>query len=103
MKKNVKERIYSTIPDYWTYGIKIDKLIADLNELKAVGVEIIDIVKEEYDEESFMEFYLYKERLETDEEYAFRREKEKHNADYKKELELKELARLKAKYKDNEL
>ncbi len=102
MKKTVKERIYSNVPDYWTYGIKIDKLISDLNELKSAGVSIIDIEKEEdYNGDCSIEINLYKERLETDVEYAFRREKEKYDADYKKELELKELARLKTKYESN--
>jgi hypothetical protein len=76
-RKKVKDREY-----YWGsfYGA-IDKIISDLQKCKEEGWEGIDY---EYDYDNQKEYYLYKERLETDEEYNLRMSEEKSWKEYRR-------------------
>jgi hypothetical protein len=62
------------------YG-KIDSIISDLQRCKKEGWEGIDY---EYDYDNQIEYYVYKERLETDEEYNLRMSEEKFWKEYRR-------------------
>lgn len=76
----------------WTYGVSIERIRKDLDELEKLGATIIDI--EPYDSygSACVSFEAHIERLETDEEYSKRVERENN---MKKQTEMKELELLK--------
>ena len=76
-RKKIKEK-----ENYWGgfYG-SIDVIISDLQKCKEKGWEGIDY---EYDYANEKEYYVYKERFETDEEYNLRMEEEQFLKEYRR-------------------
>lgn len=76
----------------WTYGVSIEKMRKDLDELEKLGVKEVEI--EPYDSygSSSVSIEAYINRIETDEEYSKRVERENN---MKKQTEMKELELLK--------
>ena len=93
MKK--EKRIYGDIISFYS-GILISDLQKSLNERIKLGFTHLNVSYDAGYEE--VDFTPYKERLETDEEYATRM---KRDGDFDEKIrlyELKELKRLKEKY-----
>lgn len=82
----------------WTYGIKISKLRADLDELEKLGATHIDIKASVFYDSSELTIEAKCERLETDEEFEKRVNKIKQREALEKQRELNELNRLRQKY-----
>ena len=82
----------------WTYGITIEKLRKDLDELEKLGVKEIDIEAEENWGSASVTIEAYIEREETDEEFEKRVNEEKQMQEEIKRRELKQLEQLKSKY-----
>ena len=78
----------------WTYGVEIKKLKEDLETLEKLGVTEIEIEAED----DSVTIKAFAERLETDEEFNERLDKEKKIKEHLVLTELRELERLKAKY-----
>lgn len=76
-RKKIKDKEH-----YWGdfYG-SIDKIISSLQKCKEKGWEGITY---EYDRDNQIEYYVYKERLETDEEYNLRMEEEQFLKEYRR-------------------
>lgn len=76
----------------WTYGVSIEQIRKDLDELEKLGVKEVEI--EPYDSygSSSVSIEAYINRIETDEEYSKRVERENN---MKKQTEMKELELLK--------
>ena len=82
----------------WTYGIEISQLKKDIEELEKLGATHIDIEHGSTYGCSYIEINAICRRLETDEEYEQRKREEEVRMERRKQLELKQLADLKAKY-----
>ncbi len=82
----------------WTYGVTIEKLRKDLDELEKLGVEEIDIHVEEFWGCASVAIEAFIEREETDEEFEERTNKEKQDQEEIKRKELQQLEQLKLKY-----
>ena len=97
MKKRVKR---FEVPFYfeWTYGVAIEKIRKDLDELEKLGVKEIDIETEEGWDSTSVTITAFMEREETDEEFEKRVNEEKQRQEKIKRRELQQLEQLKAKY-----
>ena len=82
----------------WTYGVEIKKLKEDLETLEKLGVTEIEIEAEDNWGVPSVTIEAFTKRLETDEEFKERLDKEKKIKEYLVLTELRELERLKAKY-----
>lgn len=82
----------------WEYGVEISKLRSDLDEIEKKGATHILIEGYGDDNWSGVNFKAYVDRLETDEEHQQRILSDDQRAEAIRELELKELLRLKQKY-----
>ena len=85
----------------WTYGVELKKLKSDIEELEKLGATNIFIkTEEDYHGNSSVSIEAFAERLrlETDEEFKERLDKEKKIKEQIVLIELQELERLKAKY-----
>lgn len=82
----------------WTYGVEIIKLKEDLDTLEKMGVTEIEIEPEESWGSTFVKIEAYINRLETDDEYKTRIDKENQRQEEIKRRELAELEKLKSKY-----
>jgi hypothetical protein len=97
MEKQVK-RFEVPFDFNWTYGVTIEKLRKDLNELEKLGVKEIDIeVKENWGSAS-VTIEAFIEREETDEEFQKRVNEETQRQEEIKRRELQQLEQLKSKY-----
>lgn len=83
----------------WTYGVELSKLKEDINELEKLGVTDIEIQSEDDFGGSTVSVRAFINRLETDEEFNERIYKTKNIKDAIEKRELKQLAKLKLKYK----
>ena len=97
MKKQVKR---FEVPFYfdWTYGVTIEKLRKDLDELEKLGVKEIDIETEENWGSTSVTINAFIEREETDEEFEKRVNEEKQWQEEIKRRDLQQLEQLKSKY-----
>ncbi len=75
-RKKIKEKEYCCC-----FSGKIDSIISYLQKCKEKGWESIDY---EYDYDNQKEYYLYKERLENDEEYNLRMSEEQSWKEYRR-------------------
>lgn len=82
----------------WTYGVEIKKLKEDLDTLEKMGVTEIEIEPEEIWGSASVTIEAYSNRLETDDEYKTRIDKENQHQEEIKRRELGELKKLKSKY-----
>jgi len=82
----------------WTYGVAIDQLRKDLDELEKLGVTEIDISADENHGCASATIKAFVERQETDDEFEKRVNEEKQRQEQIKISELQQLERLKAKY-----
>lgn len=83
----------------WTYGIELKKLKEDLDVLEKLGVTEIDIEAEEYYRSASVIIKAFTNRLETDEEFNSRINKENARLKIIEQQELAQLERLNKKYK----
>ena len=97
MKKQVKR---FEVPFYfeWTYGVTIEKIRKDLDELEKLGAKEIDIDTEESWGSASVAIEAFIEREETDEEFEKRVNEEKQRQEEIKRRELQQLEQLKSKY-----
>lgn len=100
MEKQVKR---FTVPfDFdWTYGVTIEKLRKDLDELEKLGVKEIEIETEDIYGDTSINIQAFCIRLETDDEYNKRINKERERQEAIKQKELADLEWLKKKYEYN--
>lgn len=90
----------------WTYGVELKKLKSDIEELEKLGVTEVYIKAEEHYGDISTSIEAFTKRLETDEEFKERLDKEKKIKEHLilifgnilTHTELQELERLKAKY-----
>lgn len=82
----------------WDYGIKIEKLRAELDRLEALGATDIEIEATEIYGSAYVEITAYANRLETDEECKERLSKEQARKDDIARRELEQLRKLQEKY-----
>ena len=97
MKKQVK-RFKVPFNFCWTYGITIEQLRKDLDELEKSGVKEIEIEAVEDWGSTSVKIEAFIEREETDEEFEKRVKEENETKEAIKRRELKELENLKKKY-----
>lgn len=97
MEKQVK-RVEAPFIFCWTYGVSIEKLRKDLDELEKLGVKKIYIGAEENWGFASVSIEAFIERDETNEELETRINEEKQRQEQQKCRELQELERLKSKY-----
>lgn len=97
MRKQVK-RFEVPFNFDWTYGVTIEKLRKDLDELEKLGVKEIDIEVEENWGSASVTIEAFIEREETDEEFEKRVNEEKQRQERIKRRELQQLIQLKSKY-----
>ena len=82
----------------WTYGVTIEKLRRDLDELEKLGVTEIEIKADNSYGCASIEIEAFTNRLETDEEFQERVDREDQHKEDIKRRELAELEKLKLKY-----
>lgn len=80
----------------WTYGVTIEKLRKDLDDLEKLGVKEIDIEAEENWGSASVTIEAFIEREETDEEFEKRVNEEKQRQEEIKRRELQQLEQLKS-------
>lgn len=83
----------------WNYGIKIEKLRAELDRLEKLGATDIEIEPTESYGSMYVEITAYANRMETDEECKERTGKEQARKDDIARRELEQLRKLQEKYK----
>ena len=82
----------------WLDGVEISKIKADIEELEKLGATHVEIDIASYENGYASEIIATSKRLETDEECQLRIKEEEERMERVKQLELKNLERLKAKY-----
>jgi hypothetical protein len=82
----------------WTYGVEIKKLKEDLDALEKMGVTEIEIEAEDNWGSPSVTIDAYLSRVETDDEYKARIDKENQRQEEIKRRELEQLEKLKSKY-----
>lgn len=82
----------------WTYGVEIKKLKEDLDALEKIGVTEIEIEAEDNWGSPSVTIDAYISRVETDDEYKARIDKENQRQEEIKRRELEQLETLKSKY-----
>ena len=84
---------------HWDYGIKIEKLRAELDRLEVLGATDIEIEPIERYGSAYVEITAYAKRVETDEECKERKEKEQARKDDIARRKLEQLRKLQEKHK----
>lgn len=100
MKRLITVRI-----DYdldWKSGASIEKIRKDLDVIEKIGATRVEIDYGTAYGDAYLCIDPIIERLETDEEYGLRTEKEQVRQESIKEIELRTLRELKAKYEPTE-
>ena len=82
----------------WLDGVEISKIKADIEELEKLGATHVEIDTVYSYGDTYIEIIALTNRLETDEECQLRIKEEEERMERKKQLELKQLENLKAKY-----
>ena len=95
-----KQKKYFNVPfDFdWTYGVWIDQLKEDLEELEKLGANYIEIQTNTSYGEEHIEINAYSLRQETDQEFQERIDAVKKRETITRDLELQQLRKLKEKY-----
>lgn len=83
---------------YWGYGVSIEQIREDLDEIEKLGATEINIEPYESYGSAGVDIEAVVERLETDEEFEIRKNKEKNHLDRVLESELKRYEELKLKF-----
>ena len=97
----MEKKIRSFKIDYlleWTYGVKINKIRADLDAVEKLGATHIEIEHGISYDCSYVEIDAMAERIETDEECTKREAEMKHRQDENTRRELEQFEKLKSKY-----
>ena len=82
----------------WTYGVSIEQLKKDIEELEKLGATHVNI-EHGIDYDCFyVEIGAICRRIETDEEFEQRKKEVETRQEQHRQRELKQLAELKAKY-----
>jgi len=82
----------------WTYGIEISELKKDIEELEKLGATHVNIEHGVSYDCSYVRIYAICRRIETDEEFEFRKKEFEAHQEQNRQRELKQLAQLKSKY-----
>ena len=82
----------------WTYGIEIKRLREELDRLEKKGATHIDIEPYSNYDSAFVDISAYANRIETDEEFKERIEKEQARQKAIEEREIEQLKKLQEKY-----
>lgn len=97
MKKQ-KIKVNSNYSLEWIYGVTIEQIRKDCDELEKLGVTTIEIEPEDSYGSCSVSFESYIERLETTEEYEKRIVAEAERKDAQRKRDLETLRQLKEKY-----
>lgn len=82
----------------WTYGIEIKRLREELDRLEKKGATHIEIKPYSYYDSACVDIHAYANRIETDEEFKERIEKEQARKKEIEEREIEQLKKLQEKY-----
>ena len=82
----------------WTYGVTIERLKKDIEELEKIGATHVNIEHGISYDCSYVEIDAICRRIETDEEFEQRKKEVEARQEQYRQRELKQLAELKAKY-----
>lgn len=93
-KKTIKEKIKFDFS--WTYGVEIEQLKKDLDELEKLGATEIEIEAEESYGCASITIEAFKFRLETDDELEIRLNKTNEFNERQKQIKLAQFEKLKS-------
>ena len=82
----------------WAYGVSIEQLKKDIEELEKLGVTHVEIEPGMSYDCPYVEIDVICRRIETDEEFEQRKKEVEARQAEHRQRELKQLAELKAKY-----
>ena len=82
----------------WLDGVEISKIKTDIEELEKLGATYVNIDRAYSYGDTYIEIIATSKRLETYEECQIRIKEEEERMERVKQLELKQLEKLKAKY-----
>ena len=82
----------------WLDRVEISKIKADIEELEKLGATYVNIDIAYSYGDAYVEIIATANRLETDEECQLRIKEEEERMEHIKQLDLKQLERLKSKY-----
>ena len=82
----------------WAYGVSIEQLKKDIEELEKLGATHVDIEPYISYYCPYIKIYVICRRIETDEEFEQRKKEVEARQEQHRQRELKQLAELKAKY-----
>lgn len=82
----------------WTYGVSIEQLKKDIEELEKLGATHVNIEHGISYDCSYVEIDAICRRIETDEEFEQRKKEVEARQEQFRQQELRQLAELKAKY-----
>ena len=82
----------------WAYGVSIEQLKKDIEELEKLGATHINIEPYISYDCAYVEIDAICRRIETDEEFEQRKKEAEARQEQHRQRELKQLAELKAKY-----
>ena len=94
-------RVRVDYPLSWTFGVEIKQLREDLDTIEKLGATHVEISHGIDYDCSYVDVEAYVDRIETDEEFNVRVEKENKMLNEKQRKELEEFERLKLKYGQN--
>ena len=97
MEKQIREFEVNYRPN-WLGGVEISKIKADIEELEKLGATHVEIYTASSYGDTYIEIIAIANRLETDEECQLRIKEEEERMEHIKQLDLKQLEKLKAKY-----
>lgn len=97
MEKQKKD-IKLNYPLDWTYGVLIEKLKKDIEEIEKLGATHVNIEPDIRYDCPYVEIDVICRRIETDEEFEQRKKEVEARQEQYRQQELKQLAELKAKY-----
>lgn len=82
----------------WTYGVSIEQLKKDIEEIEKLGATHVNIEHGISYDCSYVDIDVICRRIETDEEFEQRKKEDEARQEQRRQRELKQLAELKAKY-----
>lgn len=82
----------------WTYGVSIEQLKKDIEEIEKLGATHVNIEHGISYDCSYVDIDVICRRIETDEEFEQRKKEDEAIQERRRQRELKQLAELKAKY-----
>lgn len=96
--EKIKKDIKLNYPLDWTYGVSIEKLKKDIEEIENLGATHVNIEHGISYDCSYVEIDVICRRIETDEEFEQRKKEVEARQEQYRQQELKQLIELKAKY-----